>query len=216
MSLDFSAEEFRKFLYRAADLVVEHHQNLRERKIYHGKSPDRVKAFFDEPLPESANNLENLLATVQKNVVDYSTLNLSPHFMSYVMSGANQVGVLALLLEAGLNQNSGKWHLGASAAEIELWTIRWLAEFIGYPVKTGGIFVSGGSMANLTCLMAARKAQAPFDVEKIGLVSGPPLTMYVCAEGHSCLDKSLDFWVWAKISCAKFRHEMISLSIWKN
>ena len=51
--------------------------------------------------------------------------------------------------------------LSPAATDIELQTLRWIAEFIGYPNNCGGLFVSGGNMANFVCFLAARAAKAP-------------------------------------------------------
>jgi glutamate/tyrosine decarboxylase-like PLP-dependent enzyme len=174
-------------------MVVRLYSDLDEKKVFHGKAPAEVQALFDEPLPHEPQGIQNVLESVERDVFGTATLNISSRYLAYVMSGANHVGILGELLAAALNQNCGKWHIAASAAEVERQVLRWIAEFIGYPSETGGVLVSGGSMANLTCLAAARKAKAPFDVAKDGVRAGPPLMIYVSTEGHSCLDKSLEF-----------------------
>ena len=74
--------------------------------------------------------------------------------------------------------NVGKWDLSPVASEIETQTIRWLAEFIGYPNDCGGIMVSGGNMANFVCFLAARRAKAPFDVQREGLAGKKKMIVY--------------------------------------
>lgn len=192
MNLDFQPEQLRELLHRASDIVVRLYTDIGEKRVFHGRSPSEVRALFDEPLPRKRDDIRRLLDRVESDVLGAATLNISPHFLAYVMSGGNQVGILAELLGAALNQNCAKWHLAASAAEIERQAVRWIAEFIGYPSDAGGVLVSGGSVANLTCLAVARKVKAPFDVARDGVGGGPPLTVYVSEEGHSCLDKSLD------------------------
>lgn len=190
--LDFEPEQLRALLYQASDIVVGLYSNLDDKKVFHGKSPAEVQALFAEPLPHEPQGIQSVLEQVERDVFGAATLNINPRFLAYVMSGANHVGILGELLSTALNQNCSKWHLAASAAEIERQVVRWIAEFIGYPSDTGGVLVSGGSMANLTCLAVARKAKAPFDLAKDGVRAGPPLSIYVSAEGHSCLDKSLE------------------------
>ena len=81
--------------------------------------------------------------------------------------------MLADLLAAAVNANVGAWKLAPMATEIEAQVIRWLAQFIGYPVECGGLLLSGGNMANLTCFLAARAAQAGWDVRRQGVAGGP-------------------------------------------
>src|SRR5204862_6316812 len=84
----------------------------------------------------------------------HSLLNGHPSFYGYITSSAAPIGMLAELLAAAVNANVGAWKLSPMATEIEAQTIRWLAQFIGYPADCGGLLVSGGNMANLTCFLA--------------------------------------------------------------
>ncbi len=192
MNLDFQPEQLREMLYHASDIVVKLYSDADNKKIFHGKSSSEVRELFNEPLPCKPGEITEILDKVEKDVLGAATLNMNPRFLAYVMAGPNHVSLLAELLSAALNQNCAKWHLSASASEIERQVIRWIAEFIDYSPDAGGVLVNGGSSANMTCLAVARKVKAPFDVAAEGLKAGLPLTVYVSEEGHSCLDKSLD------------------------
>lgn len=79
------------------------------------------------------------------------------------MSCSNHVGFIGQIISTFLNQNATKWHLGAASAELEQLVIRWIKAFMRLPVNTGGVLVSGGSAANLTCLTVARNVRvAPY------------------------------------------------------
>jgi aromatic-L-amino-acid decarboxylase len=192
MNLDFEPEQLRELLYYASDIVVNLYSGVDDKKIFHGKSPSEVRALFDEPLPRKPGEIRELLDKIENDVFDAATLNMSPRFLAYVLGGPNHVSIIAELLAAALNQNCTKWHISASASEIELQVIRWIAEFINYSSEASGVLVGGGSVANMTCLAVARKVKAPFNVARDGLKAGSPLTIYVSEEGHSCLDKSID------------------------
>jgi glutamate/tyrosine decarboxylase-like PLP-dependent enzyme len=80
------------------------------------------------------------------------------------------------------------------ATEIELQTVRWIAELIGYPQPCGGLLVSGGNMANFVGFLAARRAKAPWDVRTTGMHANPggALRAYASAEAHTWLQKAAD------------------------
>ena len=191
-TLDLSPEKLNEHLHAAIDIAVRYNNGMDSEKLFKSNSVSEVKALFNEPLPQSGTDIPALLKRVEQDVFNHSTLNLSPRFFAYVMSGGNHAALIGDYLSTMLNQGAGKWHLGAAAAEMELCVIRWIAEFIGYPSDTGGVLVSGGSAANLTCLKVARDFKAPFDIKMKGIRGGPQLTMYVSTEGHSCLEKSAD------------------------
>ena len=77
------------------------------------------------------------------------------------------------------------------ASEIEAQTIRWISEMLGYPVNCGGLFVSGGNMANFVCFLAARQAKADWDLRKLGM-TGARLRVYCSTETHTWIQKSAD------------------------
>jgi glutamate/tyrosine decarboxylase-like PLP-dependent enzyme len=77
------------------------------------------------------------------------------------------------------------------ASEIEAQTVRWIAEMLSYPVDCGGLFVSGGNMANFVCFLAARQAKAGKDVRTKGM-SGARLRVYCSKETHTWIQKAAD------------------------
>ncbi|MGB6688950.1 MAG: pyridoxal-dependent decarboxylase [Terracidiphilus sp.] len=96
----------------------------------------------------------------------HSLFNGHPRFWGYITSSAAPIGALADLLAAAVNPNVGAWALSPIASEIEAQTLRWIAELLHYPIDSAGLFVSGGNMANLVCLTAARRAKVGPDARK--------------------------------------------------
>jgi aromatic-L-amino-acid/L-tryptophan decarboxylase len=79
------------------------------------------------------------------------------------------------------------------ATEIEAQAVRWIAELIGYPRDCGGLFVSGGNMANfVACSPPARRRG--WDVRAAGLnvPVARPLRVYASAETHTWIQKAAD------------------------
>ena len=72
--------------------------------------------------------------------------------------------------------------------------LRWITELLGLPAGTAGGFVTGATMANATCLAAARDAvltRHGWDAAGQGLVGAPPVTVVVGAEVHTTVRKAL-------------------------
>jgi glutamate/tyrosine decarboxylase-like PLP-dependent enzyme len=101
------------------------------------------------------------------------------------------MGIFADALAAAMNPSvAGGNH---AAVHLERQVVRWFAEIVGLPSTAMGLLVSGGSMANLTALAAARHARAGFDVRLRGLQSGDArLAVYMSEEGHGCIRKSVE------------------------
>jgi len=86
-----------------------------------------------------------------------------PRFFARVPSPSNPVGALADALGAAVNAFAGSWAGGSGPAALELVVLDWLRELCGLAPGTEGILVSGGSVAALTALAAARH-ESPGDV----------------------------------------------------
>jgi glutamate/tyrosine decarboxylase-like PLP-dependent enzyme len=143
-------------------------------------------------LPEEGQYLQSLLRDTVTLLFEHSLFNGHLRLYGYITSSATPIGMLADLLAVAVNANVGACKLAPIATEIEAQVIRWLAQFIGYPADCGGLLLSGGNMANLTCFLAARAACAGWDVRKRGVASGPRLCVYASAETQRWLQKAAD------------------------
>ena len=135
-----------------------------------------------------------MLATTASLLFDHSLFNGHPRFFGYITSSPAPIGVLGDLLACAVNQNCGSWTLSPMATEIEAQTVRWIADFIGFPGPlAGGLLVSGGNMANFVCFLAARTAKAGWDVREDRHERQPPRLMaYASAETHTWIQKAAD------------------------
>lgn len=190
-TLDFDPKSFQKLLKETCDIITRTHSSLEKRKVFSAQSPDQVASLFEEPLPQHGVEWDQLLAKIEKDVIGNATLNVGPNFYSYVLSPGNQAGLAAEFISTYLNNNPAKWHLSASGVELEKLVIKWITQFIGYDEEAGGILVSGGSMANLTCLNVARNIKSNLNVSEQGLFGIPPMTIYVSNQVHYCIDKAV-------------------------
>ena len=188
--LDFDPADFNQWMHRVADLISEFQETLDDRKAFQNRSPVEMARMFEASLPENGQPMEQIFEEIQTKVMDEATLNIGPHFYSYVLSPSNQAGMLAEFIATYLNENTTKWHLNSAGAEIEKRIIEWIADFIHYPGKRGGILLSGGSTANLVCLNVARNQMAGFDMNFEGLSQKRPMIIYVSDQVHYCVDKS--------------------------
>jgi glutamate/tyrosine decarboxylase-like PLP-dependent enzyme len=128
-----------------------------------------------------------------KLLFDNSTFNGHPRFWGYITASAAPIGILGELLAAAVNPNVGGWSLSPIATEIEAQTVQWIAELLGYPTEGDGLLVSGGNMANLVGLTAARSAKTPWDVRASGLQGQQhPLCVYASTEAHTWLQTAVD------------------------
>ena len=192
-SLDFSQNDYKALLDKSSELVLRQFENIHHQKGYNDYPQSEVEQWFEEELPEEGIEASKLLDEVEEKVLNTATGNLGPHMYAYVMSGGNQVSIIAEKLATTINQNQTKWHLGPAMNEIEKRVLKWTAKMLGFTPEAGGVLVSGGSAANLTGLTVGRNIF--FEKEGIrekGLFGQPPFVVYASEEVHNCVDKSVE------------------------
>jgi glutamate/tyrosine decarboxylase-like PLP-dependent enzyme len=190
-ALEMSPEEFREAGNRLVEKIAGFLSTLPERPVSPNESPKAVRRLIGGPLPAKGEPAARLLDEAAELLFSHSLFNGHPRFWAYITSSAAPIGALGDLLAGAVNPNIGGWDLAPIATEIELETVRWIAELIGYPTTCGGILVSGGNMANFVAFLAARRARAGWDVRKEGLGSHR-MTLYASVETHTWVQKAAD------------------------
>ena len=149
---------------------------------------------FDEPLPDHPDDPGRVIALLDEAGSPATVATAGPRFFGFVIGGSHPVAVAADWLATAWDQNAGAFTASPVAATLEHVAQRWLVELFGLPSATVAGFVTGGTMANLTALAAARHAvlaQAGWDVDEKGLFEAPPVTVIVGDEVHPSLLKGL-------------------------
>jgi glutamate/tyrosine decarboxylase-like PLP-dependent enzyme len=193
--LDLAPEDFRRLGHALVDEIARFLASLPERPVTPASSSKELRALLPQGgLPEHGAAPDRLLGEAAQLLFDRSLLNGHPRFFGYITSSAAPIGVLADLLAASVNPNVGAAVLSPLATEIEAQTVAWIAELLGYPSSCGGLLVSGGNMANVVCLLAARKARLPWDVRTGGMsaAGGRTVRIYASTETHTWLQKAAD------------------------
>ena len=191
--LAMGSREFRDLGYQLIDRIARFIDSLPELPVTRGESPSDVRQALDadRSLPLHGADSAQVLNHAADLLIEHSLFNGHPRFWGYVTSSAAPIGALGDLLAAAVNPNVGAWLLSPMASEIEAQTIRWIAEMLGYPRDCGGLFVSGGNMANFVCFLAARQARSGWDVRTKGM-GGARLRAYCSTETHTWIQKAAD------------------------
>jgi aromatic-L-amino-acid decarboxylase len=182
-TLELSGEEMRALGYRVVDILVEHFEQLRDKPVTRRADRATLEKQLREALPEQGTDTPKVLEQVEQ-VVFSNIMHLDhPRFFAFVPSPSNFVSVMADALASGFNVFAGTWLEASGPAEIELVTIDWLRQLCGLPGSAGGLFVSGGSVANLTALATARHVRLRDNVQDA--------VLYCSDQTHSSIDRGL-------------------------
>ena len=181
--LDLSREEMRALGYRVVDVLVEHFEKLPDKPVTRKANRATLEARLREPLPEHGAHVSDVLDQLQRDIFNHIMHVDHPRFFAFVPGPSNFVGAMADALASGFNVFAGTWLEASGPTQIELVTIDWLRQACGLPNSAGGLFVSGGSMANITALAVARHIRLGNRIE--GAV------VYCSDQTHSSIERGL-------------------------
>jgi len=162
--IKLSAEEMREMGYRIIDMLVDYTGAQAQFPVTRALDHATFEEILDEPIPEAGSDWRDVLEQFERQVLTTIDHLDHPRFFAYIPSSSNFVGAMADTLASGYNIFNALYPLGTGAAVVERLAVSWLCRLCGMPEKAGGLFVSGGSVANLTGLAVARQIQLGGDM----------------------------------------------------
>ena len=135
-------------------------------------------------IPAKGRPVEEVVREMQNEVYKYSGNANHPRFFGFIPGPASCISWLGDVMTSAYNIHAGGSKMGPVVNCVEQQVIRWLADQAGFGESAGGIFVSGGSMANITALTAARDKKLSEDTLHLGVA-------YVSDQTHSSVAKGL-------------------------
>jgi glutamate/tyrosine decarboxylase-like PLP-dependent enzyme len=184
-------QAFRALGHRMVDDMLDHLASLRQQPVWRRMPPGVVAAFQPAPPPFEGIGAERAYAEFVHNILPYPNGNLHPRHWGWVQGNGTPLGMFADMLAAGLNPHVAGFN--QAPALVERQVIGWFATLLGMPAGTGGVLVTGGTIANILGLNVARHAKAGFDVREEGLQGERArLVCYASSETHGWLQKGVE------------------------
>jgi len=187
----FDPEAFRGEGRRLVDLLADYLARAQAREglpVLPAAEPAEALACWPaafEPEPSGVSP-EALFA----RVVDGSNHLHHPRYVGHQVTAPLPLAALADLVAALLNNGMAVYEMGPVATAMERRVLRFLADALGFGADADGVLTHGGSVGNLTALLAARQAKAGFDVWRGGTGAGPPLAILSSAQTHYCVRRA--------------------------
>ncbi len=193
---ELDPDDFARLGHEMVDDVAELLRTMRARPLGPGETPEQIRAALraDRSLPAHTSDPAEVLAEATDLLFRHSVFNAHPRFFGYITAGPAPLGIAGEMLAAAVNPNVGGWTLSPMATEMEAQAVRWIAELVGFPEGGGGLLVSGGNVANMLALWAARAAIGRWDVRGEGMRAegGRALRVYGSAGTHTWIQKAAD------------------------
>jgi aromatic-L-amino-acid decarboxylase len=119
---------------------------------------ERLAGRKRRPVPRRGRPLSELLEILRR-AIPKSLTTTGPGYLAYIPGGGLPAAAFADLIACAANRFTNRWHAAPALVELESDVLRWLLDLFDYPPQARGILTSGGSMANLSAIVAARHAR---------------------------------------------------------
>jgi glutamate/tyrosine decarboxylase-like PLP-dependent enzyme len=176
--------------------ALEYLGSLPTRPVHPRAEHAEVKAALDHPLTNDGLDPVRVVSDLARDLTPYVTAHASGRFFGFVIGGLHPAAWGAELLVSTWDQNAGLFPPTPGVAVAEELAAQWLIDLLHLPAESSVGFVTGGQMANFTCLAAARDEvlrQAAWDVEADGLIGSPGVTVVLKEGVHSTVLRALRF-----------------------
>ena len=141
--------------------------------------------LLEQPFIETAGGFPDLLKTLETAVTSEGINPASGGHMGYIPGGGIYPSAWGDFLADITNCYSGVSFASPGGAKMERQLVQWMAALVGYPAAAGGDLTSGGSIANLTAIIAARETMGI----RARVVENS--CIYTTSDSHHCIDKAI-------------------------
>jgi aromatic-L-amino-acid decarboxylase len=181
-TLELSSEEMRRLVEQAMEYIVPHIESLPRQPAINIDEGRAVARSFVEPLPEQGQPFSELLELLFRRAVPTSFNTAGPGYLAYIPGGGIFHAAVAELIAAATNRYMGIWLAAPGLAQLEATVLRWFCDVVGYPSSAKGLLTTGGSLANFSAVVTARRERLPEN-----FLAG---TIYVSDQTHHSVQKA--------------------------
>lgn len=153
----------RRLVDEAMNRIIAHIESLPTQPASNVEGATKFARTLIEPLPRRGESYEKLLDFLFDEAIPRTFTAAGPGYLAYVPGGGLFHAAIADLIADAVNRYVGVCAAAPALVQLEANVVRWFCEIVGYPRGAGGVLTSGGSLANFTAIVTARKALLPDD-----------------------------------------------------
>src|SRR5262245_34732878 len=181
-SLELSGPALRDLIEEASKRILAHIESLPRQPAANTEGGAELARSLKKPLPETGRPASELLDLLFSRVIPKSFNTAGPGYLAYIPGGGLPQSAVADLVSGATNRYVGVFAAAPGLAAVEGNVVQWFCRMTGLPAGSGGILTSGGSLSNLSALLAARRERLPEN-----FLSG---TLYVSDQAHHSIAKA--------------------------
>ena len=193
----FDPERFRREGRAIVDWIADYWHAVADKPVQSPVEPGWVGSQLPAVPPEQPEQLDAVLADLDRVIVPGLTHWQHPGFFAYFPASTSGPSILGELLSAGLGVQGMLWATSPACTELETHVLDWLRELLGLPNRFastgtgGGVILDSASTGLLTAVVAARQRAAGSDVRDDDTSHSRQLVAYASAGAHSSVEKGL-------------------------
>lgn len=185
LPLEVSENERSVFLEKVQQYTETFLKTLPKQKAYFKEGYERLEEDDEMEIGENCSSLKELIHLIRERMDTVGLNPVSGGHLGYIPAGGLYTSALGDYIAAITNRYAGVFYASPGAVRIENAIINWVGKLIGYQENFGGNLTSGGSIANLISIAAARTS---FQLKGRDLES---CVIYVCQQAHHSILKAL-------------------------
>src|SRR6266446_2099818 len=155
--LEPDAAEMHRLVDEAMRRIVAHIESLSSQPASNVAGAADFARTLIEPLPQVGTSYGQLLDFLFDEAIPRSFNAAGPGYLAYIPGGGIFHAAVADLIADAVNRYVGVFIAAPALVQLEANVVRWFCEIVGYGEGSGGVLTSGGSLANLTAIIAARR-----------------------------------------------------------
>jgi aromatic-L-amino-acid decarboxylase len=180
--LELSGAALRRLVETVMDRLAPYLDSLPRQPAADTEGGAALARSLVEPLPERPAPLAEVLDLLFERAVPKSFNTAGPGYLAYIPGGGLPHSAVADLIAGTVNRYVGVFAAAPALAQLEANVLAWFAAMAGYPAAARGILTSGGSLANFTALVTARRERLPEQ-----FLAG---TLYASDQAHHSVQKA--------------------------
>jgi glutamate/tyrosine decarboxylase-like PLP-dependent enzyme len=187
-------DSYEEVLTDAAARACNYLRTIRERYVGVAQEALEKLPSLGGPMPAHGQDPRAIIQLLDEIGSPATMASMGPRMFGGVIGGAFPAAVAAHWLADAWDQNACLFDFAPVAAYLEDVVLGWLLDLFGLPAASGGAFVTGTQMADVTALAAARYdllRKVGWNLQHDGLFGAPPVEVIVGEEVHATMVKAL-------------------------
>ncbi len=184
-------EAFKRWSHKAVDWSAHYLETVGDRPVRAQTQPGDIAAQLPTAPPETGEDMEQILADLDRIIMPGMTHWQHPRFFAYFPANASPPSVIAEQITAAIGAQCMLWQTSPAATELETVALDWLRQMIGLPQGFHGVIQDSASSATLAAILTARERALDFAGNTDGLAGHKHVRVYCSAQAHSSIDKAI-------------------------